>query len=175
VRRQHGIEALGRRLSMRAILVMGARGKLDPSASTRSWASTTSILDLVGASQVVRCARGLRGPVRPIARSVKPGYGRSDEPPNRQRYQKRIYFVRLDNEESPLGLRQSNAVFAKNLFRATSADAVKFNSWWIGSRIVRATSVAVAKRVLFSVTSLPRSCGSSRCSTKHKRNPCRNG
>jgi hypothetical protein len=97
VRRQHGIEALGRRLPMRAILVMGARGKLDPSASTRSWASTTSILDLVGASQVVRCARGLRGPVRPIARSVKPGYGRSDEPPNRQRYQKRIYFVRLDN------------------------------------------------------------------------------
>src|SRR6478735_3682006 len=48
VRRQHDIEALGRRLSVRAILVMRRRAPVSSigSASTRSWATTTSILDL---------------------------------------------------------------------------------------------------------------------------------
>jgi hypothetical protein len=32
--------------------------------------------------------------------------------------------------KSPLGLRQSNATFAKDLLGATSADAFKFSSWW---------------------------------------------
>jgi hypothetical protein len=131
---------------VRAILVM-ARGKLDRSASTRSWASTTSILDLVGASQVVRCARCQRGPVRPIARSVEPGYGRLDEPPNWQRHQKRICFVRPDNEES-IGFAPIECGFCQERVPRPSAGAVKFSSWWIGSGLVRATSVAVGMRVI---------------------------
>ena len=55
--------------------------------------------------------------------------------------------------KSPSGLRQSEASFAKNLFGATPAEAVRFNSSRICCRIVRATRVAVAKPVLFSVTS----------------------
>jgi hypothetical protein len=54
---------------------------------------------------------------------------------------------------SPSGLRQSEASFAKNLLVATPAEAVRFSSWRICSRMVRATSVAVGKPVLFSVTS----------------------
>ena len=55
--------------------------------------------------------------------------------------------------KSPSGLRQSEASFAKNLLGATPAEAVRFNSSRICCRIVRATRVAVAKPVLFSVTS----------------------
>ena len=55
--------------------------------------------------------------------------------------------------KSPSGFLQSEASFAKNLFGATPADAVRFNSSLICCRIVRATSVAVANAVLFCVTS----------------------
>jgi len=55
--------------------------------------------------------------------------------------------------KSPSGLRQSEASLAKNLFGATPAEAVRLNSSRICCRIVRATRVAVAKPVLFSVTS----------------------
>src|SRR5712692_720443 len=55
--------------------------------------------------------------------------------------------------KSPSGLRQSEASFERNLLGATPAEAVRFNSWRICSRIVRATSVAVGKPVLLSVTS----------------------
>ena len=55
--------------------------------------------------------------------------------------------------KSPSGLRQSEAIFARNLFGATPAEAVRCSSWRIWSRIARATRVAVAKPILFSVTS----------------------
>ena len=55
--------------------------------------------------------------------------------------------------KSPSGLRQSDASFARNLLGATPAEAVRFSSWRICSRIVRATRVAVGKPVLFLVTS----------------------
>src|SRR5580692_5195759 len=55
--------------------------------------------------------------------------------------------------KSPSGLRQSEASFARNLLGATPAEAVRFSSWRICSRIVRATSVAVGRPVLFWVTS----------------------
>ena len=55
--------------------------------------------------------------------------------------------------KSPSGLRQSEAIFDKNLFGATPAEAVKSNSSRICSRMVFATRVAVGKPVLFSVTS----------------------
>jgi hypothetical protein len=48
---------------------------------------------------------------------------------------------------------------ARNLSGAKPAEALRFNSWRIWSRIVRATKVAVDKHVLFSVTS--RSASSS--------------
>jgi hypothetical protein len=48
---------------------------------------------------------------------------------------------------SPSGLRQSEASFAKNLLVATPAEAVRFSSWRICSRIVRATSVAAGRPV----------------------------
>ena len=71
---------------------------------------------------------------------------------DRQWQEKRIYVLGLVTK-SPSGLRQSEASFAKNLLGATPAEAVRFNSWRICSRIVRATRVAVGKPVLFSVTS----------------------
>src|SRR5215470_3912478 len=55
--------------------------------------------------------------------------------------------------KSPFGLRQSEAILARNLLGATPAEAVRFNSWRVCSRIVLATRVAVGKPVLFSVTS----------------------
>src|SRR5207245_7430297 len=55
--------------------------------------------------------------------------------------------------KSPSGFRQSEASFAKNLLGATPAEAVRFNSLRMCSRIVRATKVAVGTLVLFSVTS----------------------
>ena len=48
-------------------------------------------------------------------------------------------------------LRPSEASFAKNLLGAAPAEAVRFNSSRICKRIVRATSVAVANPLLFSV------------------------
>src|SRR5215469_18438161 len=55
--------------------------------------------------------------------------------------------------KSPSGFLQSEAILARNLFGATPADAVKFSSTRIWSRIVRATCVAVGKPILFSETS----------------------
>jgi len=55
--------------------------------------------------------------------------------------------------KSPSGFVQSDASFARNLFGATSAEAVRFNSFRTRSRMVRATIVAVGKPVLFVVTS----------------------
>jgi hypothetical protein len=55
--------------------------------------------------------------------------------------------------KSPSGFFQSEAIFARNLFGATPADAVKLSSERICSRIVRATCVGVGKPVLFSETS----------------------
>ncbi len=52
-----------------------------------------------------------------------------------------------------VGLRQSDAIFARNLLGATPAEAVRASSWRICSRMARATTVAVGKPVLFSVTS----------------------
>src|SRR5205814_10730474 len=49
--------------------------------------------------------------------------------------------------KSPSGFFQSEAIFARNLFGATPADAVKLSSERICSRIVRATCVAVDKPV----------------------------
>src|ERR1700692_3870378 len=46
---------------------------------------------------------------------------------------------------SPSGLRQSEAIFARNLFGATPAEAVKRSSSRICSRMVFATRVAVGK------------------------------
>ena len=62
-------------------------------------------------------------------------------------------LARPPPHKTPSGFRQSDASFAKNLLGATPAEAVRFNSCRICSRIVRATSVAVGKPVLFSVTS----------------------
>src|SRR6266516_2829387 len=71
----------------------------------------------------------------------------SRQAPNWQWQQKRVYFLGWMTK-SPSGLRQSEASFAKNLFGATPAEAVRFNSWRICLRIVRATSVAVGKPIL---------------------------
>jgi len=54
---------------------------------------------------------------------------------------------------NPSGFFQSDAIFARNLFGATPAEAVKQSSARICSRIIRATCVAVGNPVLFSVTS----------------------
>src|SRR5215471_5784262 len=53
----------------------------------------------------------------------------------------------------PSGLCQSEASFARNLFGATPADAVRFNSSRICFRMAIATRVAVGRPALFSLTS----------------------
>src|SRR4051812_23634856 len=53
----------------------------------------------------------------------------------------------------PSGLRQSEAILARNLFGATPAEAVSCSSSRICSRMVRATSVAAGRPVLLWVTS----------------------
>jgi hypothetical protein len=53
---------------------------------------------------------------------------------------------------NPFGLRQSEAIFARNLLGATPAEAIKFSSL-ICWRMALATLVAVRSPVLFSVTS----------------------
>jgi hypothetical protein len=49
--------------------------------------------------------------------------------------------------------RSGRPLISLNAVGATPAEAVRFNSWRICSRIVRATSVAVGRPVLFWVTS----------------------
>jgi hypothetical protein len=55
--------------------------------------------------------------------------------------------------KQPSGLRQSEAIFARNLFGATPADAVSCVSSRTSRRIVSAVSVAVGIPVSSCVTS----------------------
>ena len=55
--------------------------------------------------------------------------------------------------KQPSGLRQSEAIFARNLFGATPAEAVRFVSSRISLRIFSAVSVAVGMPVSSFVTS----------------------
>jgi hypothetical protein len=53
----------------------------------------------------------------------------------------------------PFGFFQSDAIFARNLFGPTPAEAVRFSSARICWRMARATDVALGSPVLFSDTS----------------------
>ena len=74
------------------------------------------------------------------------------QPANWQWQQKGVNLFGLDDKQ-PIGFPQSEASLAKNLLGATPAEAVRFSSWRICGRMVRATRVAVAKPFSFSVTS----------------------
>ena len=72
---------------------------------------------------------------------------------DRQGSQEGLYFLRLKDEQAVGVFFQSEAILARKLFGATPAEAVRWISLRICSRIVRATKVAVGRPVLFSVTS----------------------
>src|SRR5258705_2336114 len=67
-------------------------------------------------------------------------------------HQKLLHLMRL-NHKKTVRLSPSEAIFARNLFGATPAEAVSCSSSKICCRICFATRVAVGKPVLFSVTS----------------------